>query len=74
MGSVHRNRRTGFETRKAILRSKIEANELQIPDDVVEYVAETVRGNVRDLEGIVNALLAYATLGDASINLELAKM
>jgi chromosomal replication initiator protein len=62
-----------FETRKAILRSKIEANELQIPDDVVEYVAETVRGNVRDLEGIVNALLAYATLGDASINLELAK-
>jgi hypothetical protein len=55
------------------LRSKIEANELQIPDDVVEYVAETVRGNVRDLEGIVNALLAYATLGDASINLELAK-
>ena len=62
-----------YETRKTILKNKIEKDALSIPDDVVEYVAKNVSGTVRDLEGVMNSLLAHATLTDASIDMELAR-
>jgi chromosomal replication initiator protein len=49
-----------YETRVAILRNKIENEYLSIDDEILEYVAENVKSNVRDLEGAVKRMLAYA--------------
>ncbi len=46
---------------------------LEIPDEVVQYVAYNVQTNIRDLEGIVISLFAQATLNKKEIDLELAK-
>ncbi len=63
----------GFETRKAILRNKVKADGLVIPENVVNYVAEAVKENVRELEGVIISLLAQSTLTKAEINIELAQ-
>ena len=56
-----------------ILKSKIKRDGLQIPDDVVQYIAETANGSVRDLEGVINSLLAYSIVDNANINIRLAE-
>lgn len=61
------------DMRKAILKYKVDHNALDISDDVIEYIAKNTKGNVRELEGIVNSLLARATLTDAIVDLELAE-
>ena len=45
-----------------ILNSKIRRDGLQIPEDVIEFVASTANGSVRDLEGVVTSLLAYSVV------------
>jgi chromosomal replication initiator protein len=61
-----------FELRKDILKHKIFKDGLDIDDDVVNYIAENVTDNIRDLEGVIISLLAYSTLTDKPIDLELA--
>lgn len=51
-----------FETRMAILRKKAELENRDIPDDVMQYVANNVKSNIRELEGAVNKILAYSRL------------
>jgi len=51
-----------FETRVAILRKKAEVENLDLPDDVMQYVANNVKSNIRELEGAVNKILAYSRL------------
>lgn len=62
-----------FQLRKDILRNRIYRDGLDISDEVVNYVAENVRDNVRDLEGVLASLLAYSTLTDAQIDLALTE-
>lgn len=62
------------EARKAILRAKVKSDGLYIPEDVVDYIAENVKDNVRELEGVVVSLLAQSTLTNVEINLELAEL
>jgi chromosomal replication initiator protein len=62
-----------FETRKSILRNKVKADGLIIPEGVVDYIAETVKDNVRELEGIMISLLAQSTLTNVDIDMELAR-
>ncbi|HEX9650893.1 MAG TPA: chromosomal replication initiator protein DnaA [Cyclobacteriaceae bacterium] len=62
-----------FETRIAIIRNKMEAEGLNIPEDVVEYLAYSVDTNVRELEGVLISLIAHASLTRAEVDLELAK-
>ena len=45
------------ESRTAIIRAKIEQHGFSIPDDIVLYLAENIRGNIRELEGIVNTIV-----------------
>jgi len=53
-----------LETRIAILRSKGEAQPIPIPDEVIDLVAHKVQSNIRDLEGALNRVVAYAqTMG-----------
>src|SRR5688500_1815748 len=63
------------EHRTAILRNKaaLDHLELTIPDDVIEFIAENVRSNVRELEGSIIRLLAYASLKHQDISIELAR-
>lgn len=56
-----------------ILNSKIKRDGLRIPDDVVRFIANTANGSVRDLEGVVNSLLAYSIVYNSSIDMRLAE-
>lgn len=56
--------------REDILRSKIARDGLDVDEDVIRYVAENANGSVRDLEGILNSLLAYSVVYNAPINME----
>jgi chromosomal replication initiator protein len=64
-----------FEHRMAILRHKAEQDHLEhtIPDSVVRFLAEHVRSSVRELEGCIIKLLAYASLKHREITVELAR-
>jgi len=62
-----------FETRIAIIRRKAELLELEIPDDVAEYIANKLKSNIRQLEGTVKKLKAYQMFSDAPPSLLFAQ-
>jgi len=62
-----------FELRKEILKNKIYCDGLDIPEDVVNFIAQNVTDNIRDLEGVLISLLAHSTLTDMPIDLQLAE-
>ncbi|MBN1766668.1 MAG: chromosomal replication initiator protein DnaA [Sedimentisphaerales bacterium] len=62
-----------FETRCAILSQKAREMHKDIPDPVIEYIAENIRANVRELEGTLLKLIAYSSLSRAPITLSLAR-
>lgn len=62
-----------LETRIAILRSKAEREGIDLPGDVAEWIAQRVRDNIRELEGSITMLRAFANLRQEPISLELAK-
>ncbi len=50
------------ESRIAILRSKIDRSEVNIPEDIVNFLAQTIEGNIRELEGAVNSIICHTQL------------
>ena len=56
-----------------ILKELIRKNGLEIPNDVVEFIAQNADGSVRDLQGVINGLLAYSITYGGDINLKLAE-
>lgn len=62
-----------YETRVAILNKKIYNDGIQMPREVVDYIATHIATNVRELEGALISLLAQSTLNKKEITLELAK-
>lgn len=62
-----------FETRMAILKKKTYKDGIDLPDDVVEYIATHITDNIRELEGALISLLAQSTLNKKEITLDLAK-
>ena len=63
----------GLETRIAILQRKAEDDGIDIPHEVVEFIAHNIKSNIRELEGSLIRLLAYAMLHKREIDLPLAK-
>ncbi len=63
-----------FETRTAILEKKAEQDNIKIPKDVTKFIAKNIVSNIRDLEGALNKVSAYATLSGSPITQELAEM
>jgi len=63
-----------FETRLAILRSKAERNGRQIPGDILESIARRVQSNIRELEGALNRILAFADLSGAHLTPQLVEV
>lgn len=72
-GLVTEIEKPNFELRKAILKYKIFKDGLEISDDVIDYIAENVQENIRDIEGVLISLLAHSTLTNDAINIDLAK-
>ncbi len=62
-----------LETRLAILRKKAEADHDDIPDDVFDFIATHVKNNIRELEGALIRVTAFASLSREPISLELAE-
>jgi len=62
-----------FETRIAILRAKADIMQRHVPDEVIEYLAERIQSNIRELEGSLNRLLAFSTLQRQTLTVDLAK-
>ena len=61
-----------LETRIAILRKKAQLEDLFIPDDTVAYIANKIHSNIRELEGALIRVIAYATVNKKEITPELA--
>lgn len=62
-----------LETRMAILKMKMYTDGIELPGEVIEYVAHNIDNNVRELEGAMVSLLAQSTLNKKEIDLGLAK-
>jgi len=62
-----------LETKMAILRRKSDAEGTHLPRDVAEFIARQVKTNVRELEGLLNRVLAFASLTGREVTLELTE-
>jgi chromosomal replication initiator protein len=58
-----------FETKIAILQKKAESEQVRLPEDVAEFIARSIKSNVRELEGALIRLMAYTSLTGAAFNL-----
>ena len=72
-GLVAEMEKPDVELRKNILRNKIRRDGLNIPENVIEYIAENTNESVRELEGIINSLLAQSILFKREIDMNLAE-
>ena len=62
-----------FETRVSILKNKLYRDGVEMPEEIVEYVAKNIKSNVRELEGAIISLIAQASFNKKEITLNLAK-
>lgn len=62
-----------YELRRGVLKMKAAQDGLSLDDEVIDFIAQNVTESVRDLEGIVVALLAHATMLNQEVDIELAK-
>ncbi len=61
-----------IETREAILRKKAESEKIPVPDEVTSFIAKVIPSNIRELEGALIRVVAYASLTKSPITLDLA--
>jgi chromosomal replication initiator protein len=62
-----------FETRVAILKKKVEREPVTIPDEVIFFIAQLIKTNIRELEGALIRTIAYSLLEEKPITLDLTK-
>ena len=62
-----------YETRTAILEKKLYIERVEFPTQVKDFITNNIVSNIRDLEGALNKVMAYAKLNNATITLELAE-
>ena len=61
-----------YETRMAILRRKTETDNFELDDDILSYIANNIKSNIRELEGALNKLMAFSNLVHTPITMDLA--
>ena len=62
-----------LETRIAILRKKANIENIEVPDTIMEYIASKIHSNIRELEGALIRVVAYSSLTNKDITIELAE-
>lgn len=62
-----------FETRLVILKQKAQEKNINLPEDVLEYIASNVKKNIRELEGALNRLIIFDKINSSVPNLEVTK-
>ena len=62
-----------YETRMAILRKYAESSERNIDDEIIKYIANNIKSNIRELEGAFNKIIAFAKLNKVNLTLPLAE-
>lgn len=72
-GVVVRIERPDFETRREILRRRASRTNQVVPDPVIDYIAERIQSNVRELEGCLLRLLAFVALTQEPVSLDVAR-
>lgn len=71
MGLITDIQAPDFETRIAILKKKSERDRIDIPNDVFDFIATKIKSNIRELEGALNRVIAYATLTKKDVDIAL---
>lgn len=66
-------RQPDYQLRVDILRQKMQQNGIELPDEVVEYIARHAKDNVRDLEGILTSLFAHSIIEGRNTDLKLCR-
>ncbi|MBV9103228.1 MAG: chromosomal replication initiator protein DnaA, partial [Candidatus Eremiobacteraeota bacterium] len=61
-----------LETREAILRKKAESEKIEVPDEVTSFIAKVILSNIRELEGALIRVVAFASLTKSAISAQLA--
>ncbi|KAA6349801.1 Chromosomal replication initiator protein DnaA [termite gut metagenome] len=72
-GMVAELEKPTFELRRDILKKRMRRDGIQFPQEVIDYIAENVSENIRDLEGVVVSLIAHSTVYNKEIDLDLAE-
>ncbi|HEV8582337.1 MAG TPA: chromosomal replication initiator protein DnaA [Thermoanaerobaculia bacterium] len=62
-----------LETKVAILQRKASLERIQLPEEVAEFIAQQVKSNIRELEGLLNRVLAFSSLTGKPLTLSLAR-
>ncbi|HLV37952.1 chromosomal replication initiator protein DnaA [Xanthomarina sp.] len=62
-----------FETRVSILKNKLYRDGVEMPEDIIEYVAKNIKVNIRELEGAIISLIAQSSFNKKEITIDLAK-
>jgi len=63
-----------YETRVSILKNKLYRDGVEMPDDIVDYVAKHIKTNIRELEGAIISLIAQSSFNKKEVTLELAQL
>jgi chromosomal replication initiator protein len=62
-----------LETRIAILSKRVQQEQLNVPDDIIEFIANTVASNIRELEGALTRVIAYSLITKSEMTVDLAQ-
>ena len=57
-----------IESRTAIIKAKLESHGFSIPEDIIQFIAESVRGNIRELEGVLNMIVCKSQLKGKAVS------
>jgi chromosomal replication initiator protein len=57
------------ESRAAILRAKAKHNNMKLPEDIIDFLAQTIEGNIRELEGVLNSIVCQSQLKGKELTL-----
>lgn len=72
MGLITDIQAPDFETRIAILRKKAQMENIDVPNEVMSYIAKNIKSNIRELEGALTRVVAYSSLTNRTISFDLA--
>ena len=62
-----------YQTRVSILKNKLYLDGMTLPEDIIDYIAQNIKSNIRELEGAIISLIAQASFNKREVTIELAQ-